>query len=58
MAARQRTRGDRGPDRGFDAIIVGEAERAFTGTQLLRLATVLLAQGCRCGCPSSTGLST
>jgi site-specific DNA recombinase len=26
------------PERGFDAIIVGESERAFAGTQLLRLA--------------------
>jgi site-specific DNA recombinase len=43
------------PGRGFDAIIVGEAERAFTGTQLLRLAPVLLAQGVRVWLPEADG---
>ena len=33
------------PARGFDAITVGESERAFTGTQLLHLAPVFLTHG-------------
>jgi DNA invertase Pin-like site-specific DNA recombinase len=43
------------PGRGFDAIIVGEAERAFTGTQLLRLAPVLLTQGVQVWLPEVDG---
>jgi len=43
------------PDCGFDAIIVGEAERAFTGPQLLRLAPVLLAQGVQVWLPEFDG---
>jgi site-specific DNA recombinase len=43
------------PDRGFDAIIVGESERAFTGTQLLRLAPILLAHGVQVWLPELDG---
>jgi DNA invertase Pin-like site-specific DNA recombinase len=43
------------PDRGFDAIIVGESERAFTGTQLLRLAPVFLAHGVQVWLPELDG---
>jgi DNA invertase Pin-like site-specific DNA recombinase len=43
------------PERGFDAIIVGEAGRAFTSTQLLRLSPVLLAQGVRVWLPEFDG---
>ncbi|HEY6795272.1 MAG TPA: recombinase family protein [Kineosporiaceae bacterium] len=43
------------PDRGFDAIIVGESERAFTGTQLLRLAPVFLAHGVQMWLPEVDG---
>jgi site-specific DNA recombinase len=43
------------PGRGFDAIIVGESERAFTGTQLLRLAPVLVAQGVQVWLPEFDG---
>jgi len=43
------------PDRGFDAIIVGEAERAFTGTQLLHLAPVFLAHGVQVWLPEVDG---
>jgi site-specific DNA recombinase len=43
------------PDRGFDAIIVGESERAFTGTQLLRLAPVLVAHAVQVWLPELDG---
>ena len=46
------------PRREFDAIIVGESERAFTGTQLLHLPRSSSPTGCRCGYPNSTGPST
>jgi site-specific DNA recombinase len=43
------------PDREFDAIIVGESERAFTGTQLLRLAPIFLAHGVQVWLPELDG---
>jgi site-specific DNA recombinase len=43
------------PERAFDAIIVGEAERAFTGTQLLGLAPVLVAHGVQVWLPELDG---
>lgn len=43
------------PDRGFDAIIVGEAERAFSGTQLLRLSPGLAAHGVQVWLPEFDG---
>jgi site-specific DNA recombinase len=43
------------PDRKFDAIIVGESERAFTGTQLLRLAPLFLAHGVQVWLPEIDG---
>ena len=33
------------PDREFDAVVVGEADRAFCGTQLLSLAPLLAGHG-------------
>lgn len=35
-------------DRGFDAVVVGEFERAFTGRQFLEVAALLAGCGCRC----------
>ncbi len=43
------------PGREFDAIIVGESERAFTGTQLLHLAQVFLAHGVQVWLPELDG---
>jgi DNA invertase Pin-like site-specific DNA recombinase len=43
------------PDRGFDAIIVGESERAFTGTQLVHLAPIFLAHGVQAWLPELDG---
>jgi hypothetical protein len=43
------------PDRGFEAVIVGESERAFTGTQLLHLAQVFLAHGVQVWLPEVDG---
>lgn len=43
------------PDRGFEAIIVGESERAFTGTQLLHLAPIFLAHGVQVRLPEVDG---
>jgi DNA invertase Pin-like site-specific DNA recombinase len=43
------------PARGFDAVIVGESERAFTGTQLLHLAQVFLAHGVQVWLPEADG---
>jgi DNA invertase Pin-like site-specific DNA recombinase len=43
------------PDRGLDAIIVGESERAFTGTQLLGLAPVFLAHQVQVWLPEVDG---
>jgi site-specific DNA recombinase len=43
------------PDREFDAIIVGESERAFTGTQLLQLAPAFLAHGVQVWLPELDG---
>jgi site-specific DNA recombinase len=43
------------PDRGFDAVIVGESERAFTGTHLQPLAPVFLAHGVQAWLPELDG---
>jgi site-specific DNA recombinase len=43
------------PGRGFDAIIVGESERAFTDTQLRDLAPVFLAHGVQVWLPELDG---
>jgi DNA invertase Pin-like site-specific DNA recombinase len=43
------------PARGFDAIIVGESERAFTGTQLLQLAPIFLAHAVQVWLPELDG---
>ncbi len=43
------------PHRGFDAIIVGESERAFTGTQLLHLAPIFLAHHVQVWLPGLDG---
>jgi recombinase-like zinc beta ribbon protein len=42
------------PDREFDAIVVGEAERAFCAGQLPAM-TSSSTTVCRCGCPNWTG---
>jgi hypothetical protein len=46
------------PNRGFDAVVVGEFERAFYGDQLAEMAPVFECHGCSCGYPRSTGRST
>lgn len=43
------------PGRGFDAIVVGESERAFIGTQLLGLAPLFLAHGVQVWLPEVDG---
>ena len=45
------------PGRGFDAIVVGEYERAFYGDQLLPLLPVLERTACSCGCRRRTARS-
>jgi site-specific DNA recombinase len=53
--ARELLRAAAGPDRGFDAIVVGEADRAFCGTQLLSLAPLLAAYGVAVWLPEVAG---
>ncbi|MFY1638281.1 recombinase family protein [Solwaraspora sp. WMMB335] len=43
------------PDRGFDAIVVGEYERAFYGDQLTRMAPLLRRHGVRLWLPELGG---
>jgi site-specific DNA recombinase len=43
------------PDRGFDAIVVGEYERAFYGEQLTNLAPVLAGHGVQVLLPEAGG---
>ena len=43
------------PDRGFDAVVVGEYERAFYGDQLLRLAAVFDQHGVQLWLPEAHG---
>ncbi|WP_233605792.1 recombinase family protein [Micromonospora sp. Llam0] len=43
------------PDRGFDAIVVGEYERAFYGDQLVRMAPLLRRYGVRLWLPELGG---
>jgi hypothetical protein len=38
------------PDRGFDAVVVGEYEWAFFGDQLTEVLPLLAEHGCNCGC--------
>ncbi|MBB4765122.1 hypothetical protein ACFQFC_13005 [Amorphoplanes digitatis] len=46
-------------DRRFDAVVIGEYERAFTGRQALQIIPYLRAcTAWRCGCRNSMGLST
>lgn len=46
------------PGRGFDAIVVGEYERAFYGEQLLQMAPIFERHGVQLWLPSSTARST
>jgi len=39
------------PDRGWDAIVVGEYERAFYGSQYAAMAPLFEHTECSCGCP-------
>jgi hypothetical protein len=43
------------PDRGFDAVVVGEYERAFCGDQLARLAPMLERYGVPLWLPEAGG---
>ena len=43
------------PDRGFDAVVVGEYERAFTGQQLSQLAPILRRYGVELWLPETYG---
>jgi site-specific DNA recombinase len=53
--ARELLRAAARPDRGFDAVVVGEADRAFCGTQLLSLAPALAAYGVAVWLPEIAG---
>jgi len=53
--ARELLRAAAEADRGFDAVVVGEADRAFCGTQLLSLAPVLAAYGVAVWLPEVAG---
>ncbi|MGC5021362.1 recombinase family protein [Micromonospora sp. DT47] len=44
-----------GPDRGFDAVVVGEYARAFSGSQLSRLAETLRHHGVEMWIPETDG---
>ncbi|MCY7343481.1 MAG: recombinase family protein [Pseudonocardia sp.] len=44
-----------GPDRGFDAVVVGEFERAFTDRQFPEVAALLAAQGVAVWLPETGG---
>jgi site-specific DNA recombinase len=46
------------PDRGWDAIVIGEYERAFYGAQYASMARCLSITGFSCGCRRSAGWST
>ena len=43
------------PDRGFDAVVVGEYERAFYGTQLRQLAPLFQQHGVQLWIPETNG---
>jgi DNA invertase Pin-like site-specific DNA recombinase len=43
------------PDRGFDAVVVGEYERAFCGDQLLNLAPLFDSHGVQLWLPETSG---
>lgn len=47
-----------GPDRMFDAVVIGEPQRAFYGNQFGLTFPVLTLSGCNCGCPRSAVSST
>jgi site-specific DNA recombinase len=44
------------PDRNFDAVVVGEYERAFSGDQLLNLAPLFESHGVQLWLPETSGL--
>ena len=44
-----------GPDRPFEAVVVGEYERAFHGDQLAHIATLLAAHGVQLCLPETNG---
>ena len=46
------------PDRGWDAIVIGEYERAFYGSQFASMAPLFEHYGFSCGCPRSAAGST
>jgi site-specific DNA recombinase len=46
------------PDRGFDAVVVGEPQRAFYGNQFGNTFPLFEHFGVPCGCPRSAGRST
>lgn len=39
------------PGRGWDAIVIGEYERAFYGSQYASMAALFEHYGASCGCP-------
>ena len=47
-----------GPDRGWDAIVTGEYERAFYGAQYAAMAPLSEHYGCSCGCRKPVAGST
>lgn len=46
------------PDRGFDAVVIGEPHRAFYGSQYGLTFPIFEHYGSRCGCRRSAGRST
>jgi hypothetical protein len=46
------------PDRGWDAIVIGEYERAFYGSQYAAMAPLFEHYGSSCGCPRLAAGST
>ena len=47
-----------GADRSFDAVVVGEYERAFTDRQFEQVARRCSGTACWCGCPRRVARST
>ena len=46
------------PERGWDAVVIGEYERAFYGSQYASMAPLFEHYGSACGCRRSAGGST
>jgi site-specific DNA recombinase len=46
------------PDRGWDAVVIGEYERAFCGSQYAAVAPLFEHYGVRCGCRRPAAGST